>query len=302
MNKNRFNFAAVFSIMALLVYAFFAFMGLVYWKDGDIALPLLITIGGIALILFCLYVMCIGKESRWRIGKVGEIFFGMIILVAFVASAVPFTNFFKVVERQDEIKGKIDTLFTSAKNLDKAYDEYVSDRIQKYESQLKLVANGKQVRPSEYNQLLANAAGSNDNQKIEGLSKSLRRQLLPASRDSICKERTEWLEKANEMSVWNMLLPSNISKIANEVDNYVQNYTELSSTIRMGETVEPFSYNDLNNDLGRIQAVYTKFSKPSLTSILISLLGFVIMLLPYLIAQRSLAGATEKKTNDKDYE
>ena len=304
MNKSKFNFAAVFSIMALLVYAFLAFMGLVYWRDGEIALPLLITIGGIALILLCLFVMCKGKESRWKIGKIGEVFFGLVILVAFIAAAFPFTNFFKVVERQDEIKGKIETLFTSAKNLDKAYDEYANDRIQKYEDKLKLVSKGKQIRPSEYKQLLAEAAGNNDEQKIANLSKSLRRQLLPTSRDSICKQRTEWLEKANEMSVWNMLLPSNISKIANQVDNYVKNYTDLSSTIRMGETVQPFAYADLNNDLGQLQEVYTKFSKPSIISIVVSLIGFLIMLLPYFVTQESLAGkkSKRKKSEEKDYE
>ena len=63
MNKTRFNFAAVFSIMVLLVYAFIAFMGLIYWKNGELTIPLLLTLGGIAVVILCLYVMCVGKES-----------------------------------------------------------------------------------------------------------------------------------------------------------------------------------------------------------------------------------------------
>ena len=295
MNKTKFNFATVFSLMALLVYAFFAFMGLVYWKDGQFELPILITVGGIALILLCLFIMCTGKESRWKIGKIGEVLFGLIILLTFIVSAFPFTNFFKVVERQNEITVKIENLLKSAKSLDKAYDDYAESRIQKYEDQLKLVAQGKHVRPSEYEQLLANAAGDNDNQKIANLSKSLHRQLLPASKDSICAQRTEWLEKANQMSVWNMQLPANISKIASEVDNYVDNYTELSSTIRKGETCKPFTYTELSNDLGQLRDVYTKFSRPSIVSIIVSLIVCLIMLLPYLVAQKSLAGESSKQ-------
>ena len=298
MKKTRFNFATVFSIMALLAYAFFAFMGLVYWKNGDIAIPLLLSLGGIVLILLCLYAMCRAKESRWKIGKVGQIFFGSIILIAFILAALPFTNFFNVVKNQNEIKGKIETLLTSAKNVDKAYLDYANDRIQKYEDILKLASEGKQIRPSDYNQLLANAAGENDERKIENLTKSLHRQLLPASMDSISKQRTEWIEKTNKMSVWNILLPSNINKIAKEVDNYVDNYTELSGTIRMGETVEPFTYHDINNDLGQLQEIYTKFSKPSFISILVSIFGFLIMLLPYFIAQRAMSKKVSKTGTD----
>ena len=304
MNNKRFNFAAVFSIMALLVYAFFALMGLVYWKKGEIMVPVLITLAGIGVVLGCLYVMCIGKESRWRIGRIGEIFFGLIILASFIAAALPFTNFAKVVERQNDIKGRIDTLMTSAKNLDAAYDAYVADRIQRYESQLNLVSKGKKVRPSDYQKLLAGASGDTDSKKIANLSKSLRRQLLPDSRDSICKQRMEWLNRANQMSVWNILLPQNINKIAKEVDDYVQNYVDLSSTIRAGETVKPFAYESLNNDLGELEKIYSKFSKPSVLSLIVSLICFLIMLLPYLMAQRSLAGKSSKhsKKTNNNYE
>ena len=302
MNNKRFNFAAVFSIMALLVYAFFALMGLVYWKKGEIMVPVLITLAGIGVVLGCLYVMCIGKESRWRIGRVGEIFFGLIILATFIAAAFPFTNFAKVVERQDDIKGRIDTLMTSAKNLDASYDAYVADRIQKYESQLNLVSRGKKVRPSDYQKLLAGAAGDTDTKKIANLSKSLKRQLLPESRDSICKQRMEWLERANQMSVWNILLHQNINKIAKEVNDYVKNYVEISSTIRAGETVQPFAYESLNNDLGELEKIYSKFSKPSTLSLIMSIIGFLIMLLPYIMAERSKAGAQTGAKKGNDYE
>ena len=304
MNKTRFNFAAVFSIMVLLVYAFIAFMGLIYWKNGELTIPLLLTLGGVAVVLLCLYVMCIGKESRWRIGRVGEIVFGIIILATFVLAAFPFTNFMKVIGNQDDIKERIDTLFTSAKNLDSAYDNYANERISKYESSLKIISSGKNIRPSEYREVLAGAVGNSDDEKIANLSKSLKRQLLPENMDTIRAERIKWLESANKMSVWNMLLPSNINKIANEVDNFVTNYADVSKNIRKGENVQPFAYDNLNNNLGELQQIYTKFSKPSALSLIVSLVAFLIMLLPYIVAQRSLAGAiseSSKKTG-LDYE
>ncbi len=290
MNKTRFNFAAVFSIMVLLVYAFIAFMGLIYWKNGELTIPLFLTLGGIAVILLCLYVMREGKESRWRIGRVGEIVFGIIILATFIFAAFPFTNFMKVIDKQEDIKGRIDTLFISAKNLDTAYDNYANERISKYESSLKIISSGKKIRPSEYREVLAGAAGNSDDEKIANLSKSLKRQLLPENMDTIRAERMKWLESANKMSVWNMLLPSNINKIANEVDNFVTNYADVSKSIRKGEDAQPFAYENLNNNLGELQQIYTKFSNPSVMSLITSLVAFLIMLLPYLIALRSTAG------------
>lgn len=304
MKKVNFNFATVFSLMALLVYGYFAFMGLVYWKNGAVTVPVLFTLGGMLIALFCLFVMCMGKGSRWHIGKVGEIVFGVIILCLFVAAAIPFTNFFKVVENQGRIKGKVEQFLISSKNLDQAYEKYAEDRIAEYESQLKLVAEGKSIRPAEYDTLLAGAAGADDNIKIQNLTKSLRRQLLPKERESICKQRTAALEKASQMSVWNVLLPSNINKIATEVGSYVQNYTDLSSKIRKGETAEPFTYPEIKNDLNEIQTIYTHLSTPSFISILLSLICFLIMLLPYFITERSLAGRVSKPSGkvEVDYE
>jgi len=304
MNKTRFNFAAVFSIMVLLIYAFIAFMGLIYWKNGELTIPLLLTLGGIAVVILCLYVMCVGKESRWRIGRAGEIFFGIIILATFILAAFPFTNFMKVIDKQDDIKGRIDTLFISAKNLDSSYDNYANERISKYESSLKIISSGKNIRPSEYREILAGAAGNSDDDKIANLSRSLKRQLLPENMDSIRAERMKWLESANKMSVWNMLLPSNINEIANEVDNFVTNYADVSKNIRKGEDAHPFAYDNLNNNLGELQQIYTKFSKPSALSLIVSLVAFLIMLLPYIVAQRSLANATSKssKKSQVDYE
>ena len=298
MNKTHFNFATVFSIMTLLAYAFFAFMGLVYWRNGELTYPLLFTIEGIAIVLLCVYLMCMGKESRWHTGRAAEIICGIIIFVMLLIAALPFTNFMKVVENQSDIKQKIGQLFDSATELDNAYDKYADTRIKKYESALQLVATGKAIHPSEYKELLADAAGSNDDDKIDGLSKSLRRQLLPDSIDTIRRQRTQWLENARDMSVWNMMLPTNINKIAAGVDNYVDNYTELSRTIRAGENATPFTYTALNNDLGSLQQIYTSFSKPSILSIILSVIAAAIMLLPYFVSQRSLAGAASNNKND----
>ena len=64
MNDIKFNYAAVIALMVLLVFGYFAFMGLVYWQDGLVIKPLLITAFGIAVAVLCVYVMTESKKSR----------------------------------------------------------------------------------------------------------------------------------------------------------------------------------------------------------------------------------------------
>ena len=115
MNRSKFNFAAVFSLMVLLGYSYLMFMGLVYWREGSIAVPLLITIGFIALVVACLVIMCMSRATRWkRIGSIGQAIFGTIILLAFIASAIPFTNFMDVVASQNRFSEEINHVLDDA--------------------------------------------------------------------------------------------------------------------------------------------------------------------------------------------
>ena len=298
MNDIKFNYAAVIALMVLLVFGYFAFMGLVYWQDGLVIKPLLITAFGIAVAVLCVYVMTESKKSRWKIGRVGEALFGLIVLATFVAAAVPFTNFMNVLNRSSEIKSKTEQMLNTARNVDEAYDSYVSKRVGAYRFMLETVAKGKNIKPSDYAEHLAKAAGDNDEQKISNLAKSLSRQLLPMAIDSVRQQRCLWLEQASQMSVWNVMLPHNINTIADGVNDYVANYADLSKNIRQGEDTQPFTYETLSTDLTSLRKSYTRLTRPSALTLVLAVIGFALMLLPYWVADRSLAGATSSSSQD----
>ncbi len=299
--KTKFNFAATFSLVVLLIYAYISFMGLVYWRQGDLLLPSVLTLGFILIVIGCLFVMSISKATRWKeFGMIGQCFFGLIILVAFVISAVPFTNFMGVLEKQDEIKTEINRSFLSAKQLNDAYTEYVNKRIAGYKEALSEASASKSIRPSVYNELLGGASGSSDEQKIVNLSNSLQQKLAPGSMSVIMEKRLAWLEGASQMSVLNMKLPSNLVKISKEVSNWTDNFRQLSKVIYKGENTSEFEYQDYNSKIETVTAFYTELHKPSFPVLLISLLGFGIMLLPYFVTLESNAG--KRSNNDKMYE
>lgn len=296
--STKFNYAFTFSIMVLLVFSYITFLGLVYWQGGNFVVPILLTLGLIALVLLCVFVMCISKATRWKnIGTIGQVFFGFIIFATLLCASLPFTNFLRVVQDSEDLYQKVNTTCDAAINLDKAYKEYVDSRIENFKSNLIVISKGKDINPTKYQECLGGASGATDMDKIEGLAKSLYNKLLPESTSNIVKERHEWLESARSTTVWNPLTPKNINKIDEEVNGYLDNYIKLSSVSYMGEESSPFTYDAFSNQIRGLMQTYGEFQSPTLLALIIALLCFVIMLLPYILTEPDIAGKEDKKSN-----
>lgn len=292
--RSKFNFGAVIALIVLLVFSYITFLGLVYWKNGEIIMPIVIVTCLILIVVSCVMAMCASKATRWKgTGLAGQIVFGLIILATFLFSAVPFTNFMDVISNQQKIKCEIKTMMISAGELDSSYINYANRRLNNYEDRLKLISKGKKIQPSVYSECLRGAAGNSDDEKINSLVKSLKRKLLPDSIRATQAERRLWLEKSSEMSVWNVKLPSNIAKIAAEVERWTDNYGELSQIIYSGENAQPFTYEPFSTAIEELAANYTQFHRPNLISIIAAIICFAIMLLPYWLTEKSIIGSGE---------
>lgn len=296
MGNVKFNFAAVFSIMVLLAFSYITFMGLDYLKGGDLLLPIVLTVGFILLVIVCIAIMCASKATRWhRVGIIGQVFFGIVILAAFIASAFPFTNFMRVVNDKENITNKVKEACNSATNLDNAYVNYVDTRIEKYKENLSLISRGKNINPTRYRECLGEASGNTDEAKIEGLAKSLRNKLLPSSTTKIVEERHNWLDGAKNANVWNPLTPANINKIDQQVNGWLANYQKLSSISYQGEDTKPFEYENFSSSLKILTDTYKKIEKPQNFALVVSIICFIIMLLPYWLTEKEIAGRQSKR-------
>lgn len=299
MQQSKFNFALVFAIMVLLAYSYITFLGLAYWQGGKLLLPVLMTLGLIAVVLGCIIMMCRSRATRWqKRGMIGQIVFGFIILVTLLAASLPFTNFVRVVEQQKKIQQSISQTCDQAVNLSRAYEDYAWDRRDKYEAVLKHACAGKTINPTRYNELVANASGATDDAKVNGLVKSLERRLMPDSASVIEKERIEWLKDASDASIWNPLTAANISEVDEKVKGWVVNYNELSSTIYNGEEAKPFEYDEFETSMSKLTKNYQEFHAPTVLAVLISLICFGIMLLPYLLTEVDVAAKADAAGNN----
>ena len=290
MRNLKFTFSLVFSIMVLLVFGYFTFMGLVYRMGGNILFPAIITVVGVMLVLLLIIAMCLSRATRWQeFGIFGQVLFGILVFVILLSSSIPFTNFVRVEHDKESIYEKVRNTCNAATDLDKSYIDYVEKRIESYRKNLDGVSKARMIQPSKYNECLSGAYGNTDQEKIDNLSKSLKMKLLPESMDSIIVQRHNWLISASNASVWNPLTPANINKVDEIVNGWINNYTNLSSVTYKGEETKKFEYEAFSSNLQNLTSQYKTFQKPRFMPVCLSILCFFVMLLPYIMTRKTLA-------------
>lgn len=311
MKQTTFSFALVLSVIFLMAYAFVAFLGMVYWAEGALLVPIISTLGFLAVAILMVLWLCRAKASRWRrIRLVGQAVAGTFFAIVVLLSMLPFGNFLNVLSHQEELTDDFEQTIASAEELDAAYGQYVDRRVERYRQRLATVASpgGQRSNPSEYETLVGGAAGSTDAEKIDNLCTSLRRHLLPAS-DSTSTAFHAWLDDMKGISVWNVGLPANIKTLHDEVNSRTESYGSLSSRERSfnGEPYEPFAYASFGQHNDRLTAIYRELPlPPSLPAVLLALLAAAFALLPYWLTQKSIVGNDSSsyinKNNEPQYE
>lgn len=239
--------AMLLTIVSLLVFAFFAFMGLEYLLGGDHVISLLITLSGMALVGYCLKLACWGKETRMKNkGRVIEVLSLLAIAVLLFFARTPFSQFVYVVNHEQEIDSLVMEARDAACRIDTAYVEYAEKRLSNYERYLKKT---KRLSTSQTKQSVA----------------SLKRRLLPDSVATVREERKQWLDGVQRVNVWNIATAKNLHYIITASEDWVKQYAALSRVIYEGEkNCEPFTM-EVSDIRGRYAALSTA-QKPFLWS------------------------------------
>ena len=287
----KFNFATVLSILVVIVNSYFAFMGMI-WSGMNMskATAIVIIVGLLTIAL--IYLMCLGKTSRWNRGRIAEVLSAIFILVIGFYAMRPIGNVFNVAKDGDKIIAEIGSLYQDVDSLNKAYESYTKSRIASYRQTLELAVAGKSINPSDYNNFVAGAGGNSDSDKINSLVNSLESQLFPKQLQETLSKRNEWLQGVSNMSVWNIKFPSNIKTLSSEIEAWDEEYTTLSDKFNPGENFPRFEMQPVASNISNRLAPYQEYPNPSLWLIMMMLISIAILLLPYYITRRPLASHT----------
>lgn len=299
MNNVKFNFAAVISVILLLLYSYIVFMGIVYWKDGNVIMGLGLTAILVLVVLVSIWFMCKARATRFQgIGMTGQVVFGGVILVALALSSMPFAHFVNLVSNQKQINEAFTQSHKYAVEINKSYADYVENRKQQTRDFLTTVEAGKGVNnPEEFNRIFGLPGGTNE-QKIDRMIVSLNNALLPASLKEYNEDNEKELAAGAKMSVWNIAMPTYVNRMDKTVKESVNTYSNLSKKARgyKGDTeYAPFTYSAFEEKNGELKALLNEMSSPSIISILVALAIFAIMLLPYYLVEKDAATLVTKR-------
>lgn len=279
----------VLALLAVLVFSYIAFLGMLYHETTSSKTPVWIAIGILVIVSLCCFGMCYGKAERNKfLGKSVQIAFGAVIFVVLVLAAIPFTNFLDVLGKSEDIKENVEEVFDYASNLDNRYAEYANSRIKDYENIL-----SPEVEMSEESFLTTRPKNEYD-YVISVKSQALRRIILPESRRSIVEGRQQWLNDSKEMSLWNVATPDNLRKLRSVVSSWIDEYRTLSSNGFEDESFEPFVEKEFSTSIDTCTAQFTHYHFPSIIAILITFIVFGVILLPYFLTDSWEYGVDEQ--------
>lgn len=300
--KLVFSWWHIFSGIALIAIAYCTFVGTVYLLKGQFLISGIITAVITLLIALLFFVPQQLKATdnhferclKWE----RALIFSSPLL--FIALMIPFAHAWTVHSRQDQILDSFSQVLSSSSELFDNYESYSNIRILNYKHTLG-------ISPEETPNDISKA------NKIE----VLRLTLLSSNYDSLKNIANAWMTKATseDLSTWNIFLLGNITEIQEALHSWHDDLRKFSETkLSDEEDVRVFdsssqNINDIDLNISQLTAYYTDIKGFSPMMILWLLLGYAMMMLPYLFQSRhtkttgtsiSLFGGLKKSADKND--
>ncbi len=218
----------------------------------------------------------------------------LFIVVAFLAIN-PFSHVFTVFKKKEDIENKVMENINQAQKMFEEYENYVISRENNYRRKLKSVIASKLVNPEEYNNIGFDNVRS-DNDQINFKVFILHTKLMPSNfqndtiqkQDGIKGAAVKWLNEVNKIVKSDFGFMFGIVKIINEapikIDSWKLDLIEFSKYRADTEAVEDFTY---PLDFKTVQNQLTEIESPTLLSLILTLIAYSLMLLPYFLTRRS---------------
>lgn len=275
--RLKFSWGHIIASIALIAIAYGTFVGTVYLLHGQFLLSGIITaaitllVGG--LFLASQQLKATDHNFQRRIRWERALVFSSPIL--FIVLMVPFAHSWTVHHRQQQIVDSFHSILASADELFDKYEVYSHIRELNYRYTLGVTEEGASI---------------SDSNKLEVLHLSLR----SSNYDALKSASQMWMDKSvnKEVSTWNVFLLGNITEIRKAIHNWYDDMKTFSAiTLSDEDDVRCFDssshyINDIDNQIDALAALYSDIKGFSPLTLLWVLLGYAMLLLPYLLQDR----------------
>lgn len=274
----RFSWGHIIAFVAIILIGYFSFLGLTYLTDGNF-----MVVGiSVAVILILLLAFFIGAqalkatESHFKKKIKFERALVFIAPFALIALIYPACHFWTVFDSRRVIETNFINAVQGPKAMFAEYEAYCEERINSYTS---LINNERRT--------------SNGHKANEILS--LKLQLIDENYNNLKDDVLSWVDnKAGKATVWNAFLIGNINSINNAIVEWNQSLVEFSehNLPKEGATVLSFdsdssSLNKITTRLDEIRNIYGGKTSVTFISIIMMVLSYLFLMLPYVIQRRN---------------
>lgn len=314
-NQNlKFTWANIITLLALIIVAYFAFVGFSYLTAGNFMFA---GIGAAACVIVLAIVFITaqqlkasGKKMHRKIILERILIFGSPLVM--VACMIPMSHFWTLHANSDKAVEMFTNTINGSEQIFTDYDAYAANRIKNYSRTLnKIVRNV----PANYNDFLkagftpdmlmpstTTASGKDINPQMKGMIIRQKQNIIDALTLQLCSENvtnlkksaTEWINKANTgASVWNVFLIGNLDEISDAINGWQSQLSEFTEKKLPAEdlyaSVQPFSSNgasDAQDNINSMREMFKEQQFPTFTAIGFGIVLYLMLLFPYFIQQR----------------
>lgn len=272
----KFSWGHIIAFVALIFISYVSFMGITYLTDGDFLYAGLgvLIINLILIVFFIIPQILKGADEKFSRKIVFERILFFAAPIFFIAAMVPYAHFWTVFENRNEIETTFSESIKTTKGMFDSYEVYANNRIKEYDKKLAQDKTNAVHRSNEV--------------------EALRLQIIADNYNALKESAIKWIDNAFGATVWNVFMIGNIKKIEGAIENWNSSLNNFSSKIMSDEPsgVEPFSSSDpsittAKGNLNNLRSVYTTMGAPTMLSIGIGLLLYILLLFPYIIQSRN---------------
>jgi len=288
----------VVALTAAAALAYVSFLGMVYLSKGQIARSAAIASAyGTQLFMLCVLVQRIKGASR-HFGQAIQVerIAVVVLLISCLACTVPFTHFFSVNSREQEVAAAFKGALDEVPQMFDEYDSLAHRRIDRYEQALqKAKRSAKQRRRYQLDRHLEGKVSGSDDIVVDNMVTTLQRQLLPPAQQQLRREAEAWAAGATGATTWNAFLQGNAAEIAQAIGRWQQALaSHMAPTLhnehcRTASDTLAFASIHAQKaiaDLDRLSLLCAQRSTPTPLSLLLLVAGWALLFFPYWLQRR----------------
>ena len=295
----KFTWGHIIAFLAIIILSYFSFMGISYLTRGNfIYAGIGVLVIDLFLVLYFIVPQLLKGTDRKFDNKI--MFERLLIFTApliFIVLMIPYAHFWTVQKEEDKIQLVFEESVKHSTEMFESYESYAEERL------------------NNYNPRTNRSSGSNSTtiRREKQLKKdALRIQLLSDNYNNLKTSALSWIESAASSSVWNVFILGNISKIEDAIISWNKELFALSENIMKDESDDAVAFNMPSESaeaakaaLSQLRSIYTKIGAPTVIAILLGILLYLMLLLPYIIQTRNTKNhnrliGTKKASNNHD--